>query len=174
MPNFVILTNSADQAVPKSRLFEPPSGKAAEQMQSACPAVKRLFGYSLLGPWDHIDIFSAPDMAEAGRALRWLDSHQTDTAETCTAMPWADFKQMLQRTKAPNSVRAINAKSGHPIQNPEQAAEPNPASIQVSPRAQPESREGLRIGFASRYDRYMVSQFITASQQYFERSPAKR
>jgi hypothetical protein len=176
MPTFVLLTSSADQGLQNAHRLNQPGVNATEQLRSLCPGVKRLFGYSLLGPWDQIDVFSAPSFAETRRALNWLRKRKPDENEICTAMPWSEFKQKLHRPPAQLAgPKATGLSQGLDLANDANGQTTEPglkhghASHQVMLLADLGDMDGRLSFLASGHERQIIKNFITASRHYFER-----
>jgi uncharacterized protein with GYD domain len=51
--------------------------------------------YAILGPYDYLDIFEAPDETTAAKVVMIIRSYGHGQAETWTAMPWERFELVL-------------------------------------------------------------------------------
>jgi uncharacterized protein with GYD domain len=60
-----------------------------------CPQVKWIANYAVLGPYDYLDVFEAPDELTASRVATIVRSFGHATTETWTAIPWAKFRTMV-------------------------------------------------------------------------------
>ncbi|MDP2726327.1 MAG: GYD domain-containing protein [Dehalococcoidia bacterium] len=58
--------------------------------------VKWVASYSLLGPYDYLDIFEAPDERLASQAALIVRSFGHATTETWTAIPWNRFLGLVK------------------------------------------------------------------------------
>ena len=65
-------------------------------MAKKCPDVKWLHHYALLGSYDFMDIFEAPDSETAAKVSVLTKSLGAVAAESWTAIPYGDFLNMVQ------------------------------------------------------------------------------
>ena len=61
-----------------------------------CPAVKWVAHYALLGPYDFMDIFEAPDEETAAKVSLISLSRGAAKAESWTAIPYARFLELAK------------------------------------------------------------------------------
>ncbi len=96
MGSYVMLTKIS----PESMTSPGNLTKLEEQVQSAvkkhCPQVKWLSNYAVLGPYDYLDIFEAPDEVTASKVATIVRSFGHATTETWPAIPWARFEALLR------------------------------------------------------------------------------
>ncbi len=95
MGAYVLLTKISPESMsPPGKLT-----KLEAQVQSAvkkhCPQVKWLSNYAVLGPYDYLDIFEAPDDVVAGKVATIVRSFGHATTETWPAIPWGHFETIL-------------------------------------------------------------------------------
>lgn len=95
MTTFVLLTRLSPQALHQPRSYETLERHVAEQVRVHCPEVAWIGSYALLGPWDYLDIVSAPDLASMTRLSVLVRSHAQAHTEVWPAVAWPEFKQML-------------------------------------------------------------------------------
>lgn len=67
-----------------------------EQVRQKCPEVKFVGHYALLGPWDFIDIFEAPDEEVAAKVSMISRQYGAAQAESWTAIPYKRFVQLSE------------------------------------------------------------------------------
>ena len=96
MTTFILLSKvspaSADQM---SDLVEMDEVFARELAQSL-PEVKRIASYALLGAYDFMHIFEAPDAATAARVALLANRFGVSLTQTLTAIPFAEFKEIAE------------------------------------------------------------------------------
>jgi len=64
-----------------------------------CPGVRWIAHYALLGPYDFIDIFEAPDAETAAKVSLISQSMGAVKAESWTAIPYTQFLDIAQGLK---------------------------------------------------------------------------
>jgi uncharacterized protein with GYD domain len=67
--------------------------KLAEQ----CPEVKRIASYALLGAWDFLHIFEAPDARTAAQVALIANSFGVAQTHTLTAIPFSEFREVVAK-----------------------------------------------------------------------------
>jgi uncharacterized protein with GYD domain len=96
MPTFVLLTRLSPEALHQPKSFETLEHHVAHQLHAHCPEVVFVSSHALLGPWDYLDIFEAPDIESATRVSVLVRSHGRAHTELWPAMPWPEFKSLLR------------------------------------------------------------------------------
>ena len=91
MPTFVLLTKLSPEAVKDLSSIEQLEKKVAEKIRSQCPGVKWIGSYSIMGPYDYLDLFEAPDDKAASKVSLIVRSFGHATTETWVATPWEKF-----------------------------------------------------------------------------------
>ena len=66
-----------------------------ERVRKNCPEVKFLAHYALLGPYDFLDIYEAPDEKSAAKVSMISLSGGAVAAESWTAIPYKDFIPLI-------------------------------------------------------------------------------
>jgi uncharacterized protein with GYD domain len=95
MPTYVVLTRLTAEAVKTPGELKRLERVVAEHIRKDCPQVKWVANYAILGPYDYLDIFEAPDEMTAARVVMIIRSYGHGQTETWTAIPWDRFTIVL-------------------------------------------------------------------------------
>ncbi len=66
------------------------------QLRAEHPRVKRLASYALLGDYDFLNIFEAPDATTAAQVALLLQAMGMGTTQTLTAIPFHEFRELVE------------------------------------------------------------------------------
>jgi uncharacterized protein with GYD domain len=96
MQTFVLMTKLAPEMSKQVKDQEKLGREWLEQVQQRCPEVKFVAHYALLGPYDFLDIYEAPDEETAAKVS--LISLQTGAflAESWVAIPYKRFIELAE------------------------------------------------------------------------------
>jgi uncharacterized protein with GYD domain len=67
-----------------------------EQVKEKCPQVRFLSHYALLGPYDFLDIYEAPDEETAAKVSMISMSNGAFQAESWSAIPYRRFVELAE------------------------------------------------------------------------------
>jgi uncharacterized protein with GYD domain len=67
-----------------------------DQVKEKCPEVKFLEHYALLGPYDFLDIYEAPDAETAAKVSLISQAHGALQAQSWTAIPYRRFVELTE------------------------------------------------------------------------------
>jgi uncharacterized protein with GYD domain len=95
MPTYVVLSRFSPEAFQQPSGFTELAKRVSTELKRQCPEVKWKDSYSLLGRFDVIDIFEAPDEKVAERVAMIIRAYGHSVTETCAATPWKEFLQIL-------------------------------------------------------------------------------
>ena len=70
--------------------------KWLKKVKKNCPEVKFLAHYALLGPYDFLDIYEAPDERSAAKVSMISLSGGAIAAESWTAIPYKNFLDLIK------------------------------------------------------------------------------
>ena len=93
MPSYVILTKVAPEAVKEPNTLLDLEKEVKNRVQQECPDVKWISNYTIMGPYDYLDVFEAPDNDQAMRVSTIIRSVGHSSTELWPATSWDDFKQ---------------------------------------------------------------------------------
>lgn len=99
MATFILMTKlSADcLCTPKKRAKE---GKEwLKKVKKACPDVKWIAHYSILGPYDFMDIYEAKDVVSAHKVSLISRTYGAVSAESWEALPYDKYLKVLRETE---------------------------------------------------------------------------
>jgi uncharacterized protein with GYD domain len=96
MPTFVLMTRLAPDAEKDA------SGRRArgklwlQHIKERCPEVRWIAHYALLGPYDFMDIYEAPDGETAARVSLISRAEGALAAESWQAIQWDRYLKLLE------------------------------------------------------------------------------
>ena len=96
MSMFVLMTRLAPEVLHDARDRRRRGKEWLDKVKAACPDVKWQAHYALLGPYDFMDIYDAPDVETAHRVSLISRAEGALTAETWPAVPWEDYLRVLE------------------------------------------------------------------------------
>jgi uncharacterized protein with GYD domain len=95
MPQYVMLTRLTPEAVKVPTDLKKLEAAVADHVRRDCPEVKWVKSYAILGPYDYLDIFEAPNEETAARVVMIVRSYGHGQTETWTAVPWERFESLI-------------------------------------------------------------------------------
>jgi len=95
MQTFILLTRLSPEALKSPASMEDFEKRAVRHIQKECPEVSWLQNYALLGPYDYLDIFTAPDMNTALKVSAIIRTFGRAHSEIWGATDWNSFKALL-------------------------------------------------------------------------------
>ena len=95
MPTFVLMTKLSP-----GMMHDAPGRRAMgkewlHKVKERCPKVNFLAHYALLGPYDFMDIYDAPDVETAHKVSIISRAEGALAAESWQALPYDDFLKLL-------------------------------------------------------------------------------
>jgi uncharacterized protein with GYD domain len=93
---FILLTRLSPEAVQSPHALETLERRAMNAVREACPEVEWLHSYALLGPYDYLDIFHAPNMESAMRVATLIRIAGHAHTEIWGARDWPAFKDLVR------------------------------------------------------------------------------
>ena len=96
MPTYILMTRLTPDVTKKLKDREKIGRQWKKAIKEKCPKVKWVNHYSLLGPYDFMDIYEAPDEETAAK-VSWITlSMGAVTAESWTAIPYNKFLDLVE------------------------------------------------------------------------------
>ncbi|MFN0313600.1 MAG: GYD domain-containing protein [Burkholderiales bacterium] len=99
MNTFIMLTRVSPEAAKNPVSLETLEKESARHIHEECKSVKWVGSYAIMGPFDYLDIFTAPDIETATRVSLIIRTYGRSHSEIWPAMEWDKFKQLLQGTR---------------------------------------------------------------------------
>lgn len=96
MPVFAMLTRLSPELLRTPQALEDLEHQAMERIHAACPQVTWLHSYAVLGPYDYLDIFTAPDNETATKVSALIRTYGRAHSEVWPATEWARYKEILR------------------------------------------------------------------------------
>ncbi len=96
MPVFVLMTKLAPENMRDATGRKAGGREWMQKVKTTCPDVKWLAHYALLGPYDYMDLYEAPDDATAHVVSMISRSEGAVTAESWQAMPWEEHLRLME------------------------------------------------------------------------------
>lgn len=96
MPVFVLMTRLAPESLHDAKGRRAAGKEWLNKVHDTCPDVKWIAHYALLGPYDFMDIYEAPDVETAHKVSLISRSEGALTAESWQAEPYDRFLKLLE------------------------------------------------------------------------------
>jgi len=96
MTTFVMMTRLSTEALKSPQSLETLERSAMEHIHRECPEVKWVRNYALLGAWDYLDVFEAPDIETAAKVSTLIRTYGHAHTELWGAIEWARFKEIVR------------------------------------------------------------------------------
>ncbi|UCD74537.1 MAG: GYD domain-containing protein [Phycisphaerales bacterium] len=96
MPTFVMLTKLAPDISRQVKSRDKLGRTWLDQVHEKCPDVRFIAHYALLGPYDFIDIYEAPDEETAAKVSMISQANGAFQAQSLTAIPYKRFVELTE------------------------------------------------------------------------------
>jgi uncharacterized protein with GYD domain len=96
MATFVLLTKLSSDNLGNPHKRESIGRKWFNEVKAKCPNIKWIDHYALLGPYDFMDIYEAPNADEAAKVSMITMAKGAVDAETWSALPYKDFLKIAK------------------------------------------------------------------------------
>ena len=96
MQTYILLTKLSPEISSKMKDRAALGHTWLDQVKSKCPEVKFLAHYAILGQYDFIDIYEAPDNETAAKVSIISQANGAMSAESLTAIPYKEFLKLTK------------------------------------------------------------------------------
>ena len=96
MSTYIMLTRLSHGALVSPKSLEELEQQVMERIRSECPQVEWVHNFAILGPYDYLDIFRAPDMDTAFKVATIVRTFGHANTEVWAASEWKAFKDMVR------------------------------------------------------------------------------
>ncbi|MGB9880495.1 MAG: GYD domain-containing protein [Anaerolineae bacterium] len=99
MATYVLLSKVSAESVKRVKNLAEMDKAFERKLREQCPEVKRIASYALLGAYDFLHIFEAPDAITAAKVALLSNEFGAGSTQTLTAIPFAEFTKMIEELK---------------------------------------------------------------------------
>ncbi|MBD3370484.1 GYD domain-containing protein [Candidatus Fermentibacteria bacterium] len=96
MPKFVLMTKLRTKTLSDAKDRRQTGKEWLKKVKKTCPDVKWLAHYAILGPYDFMDIYEAPDVKTAHKVSMISRSEGALTAESWQALDYESYLKILE------------------------------------------------------------------------------
>lgn len=96
MPTFIMMTRLTSAALKSTASLEEAEKTIMKKIRDECPKVDWMNSYAVMGPYDYLDIFKAPDIETAFKVSTIIRTFGHAKTEIWPAEDWSDFKELVR------------------------------------------------------------------------------
>jgi uncharacterized protein with GYD domain len=96
MATFIMLTRLSPESARSPKALEELERQAMGRVRKDCPEVRWIGSYAVLGPYDYLDIFQAPDIETASKVSTLIRTFGHAQTEVWAATEWERFKDIVR------------------------------------------------------------------------------
>ena len=100
MATFIMLTQLSHQALKSPNKLEELERQVMDRVRNDCPDVEWQSSFAVLGPYDYIDVFRAPDVEAATKVATIVRTFGHAQTEIWAATEWQRFKELIRELPA--------------------------------------------------------------------------
>ncbi len=97
MATFIMLTCISHEKLDSPASLEKLELEVMEQIRKDCPEVDWVQNFAILGPYDYMDVFRAPDVESATKVATLIRTFGHAKVEIWPATEWAQYKDLLHK-----------------------------------------------------------------------------
>jgi uncharacterized protein with GYD domain len=97
MATFILLSKVSLRSPGEIRALSAMDREFEQRLREECPEVRRIASYALLGEYDFLHIFEAPDAKSAAKVALLANIFGHSTTQTLTAIPFEEFREMVEK-----------------------------------------------------------------------------
>ncbi len=90
MPYYALLTKLAPGAAKTTSEIQALSKRVNEEVKKACPECRWIANYVVMGPYDYLDVFEAPNEQVAMKVSMIIRTYGNAVTETWALVPWEE------------------------------------------------------------------------------------
>ena len=99
MPTFVLMTRLAPESLRDVEVRRAMGRAWLKKVKGACPDVRWIAHYHILGPYDFMDVYEAPDVETAHKVSVISRAEGAVSAESWQALPYDEFLHLLEEVQ---------------------------------------------------------------------------
>jgi uncharacterized protein with GYD domain len=96
MTTFVLLSRVSLRSPSEVKTIGEMDREFERRLGKQCPEVRRIASYALLGEYDFLHIFDAPDPKSAAKVALLAQTFGAGTTQTLTAIPIDEFRAIVE------------------------------------------------------------------------------
>jgi uncharacterized protein with GYD domain len=96
MPTYALMTKLSPELTSRMKDRATLGREWLDHVKEKCPEVRFVSHYALLGPYDFLDIYEAPNEEEAAKVSMISLQYGAFQAESWVAIPYARFVEMTE------------------------------------------------------------------------------
>jgi len=96
MPRYMLMTRLSPQALHDADVRRTTGRQWLDRVKEKCPEVKWISHYAILGPYDFMDLYDAPDAETAQKVSLLSRAEGAVAAESWQALPYEQYLSALE------------------------------------------------------------------------------
>ena len=96
MPRYVLMTRLSPDALHDAEVRRRTGRHWLERVKETCPEIKWVAHYAVLGPYDFMDLYDAPDAETAQKVSLLSRAEGAVSAESWQALPYEHYLKALE------------------------------------------------------------------------------